>query len=87
MGLDKVRDKMFDICYDYRINFDLYKEFIREGTLSVVKMTEKKLNKATKQLDNLLKKLPPNYRNRDDLVEIMDNLKKDRAKFEEKFRK
>ena len=87
MGYDKIRDKMFDICQEYRINFEVYQQFIREGSLSVAKMTEKKLNKATKQLDNLLKKIPPNYRYKDDLQEMMNTLKDEREKYEQKFNK
>jgi len=82
MGYDKIRDKMFDIVEDYNLNFVLYQQLIREGIQDVIKMTEKKLNKCTKQLEKLLTKIPPTYPYKDDLEEMVKNLKREREDFE-----
>ena len=82
MGYDKIRDKMFDIVEDYNLNFTVYQQLIREGIPHVIKMTEKKLDKFTKQLDKLLTKIPPTYPYKNDLEEMIKNLKREREDFE-----
>lgn len=86
MGYDKVRDKIFDLCYDHNEAFAVYKSSVREGLKSSLKMAKKKMDSAFKKIETLMKRIPPNYRYKNDLLEMYSTLKKDRADFEGIFK-
>ena len=85
MGYDKIRDKIFDLVQDHNEAFGVYKTFIRDGSKSSIKMGRKKMNSIEKKIEAHLKKIPPKYPYKAELVGLLSALRKDRVDFERKF--